>query len=133
MSANTAPIFVGVPTIDMCAFSTSNSNRDGTGTLATLATGTTNGKRIDRVVVEATGTTSAGMVRLFVYDGTSVYALQKEISVSAITPSGTTAAFSYEWVRTDGLPLLVLPSGYVLKVGTQNAEAFVATAHGGTY
>jgi len=133
MAANTTPIFVITPHLGMVRISTANTNRDGTGTLGDVLTATTFGTRIDRIVIEATGTTTAGMIRLIIYDGVSASRLWKEINVSAITPSGTVQAFTATISSPDQNPLLVLPAGYVLRAGTQAAETFDVIAHGGDY
>lgn len=123
MAANTSPIFTITPVIGRVRISTANTGRDGSGTLGTVVTGGTNGTRIDRVIITATGTTTAGMIRLFIDDGTNIRAW-KEVVVSAITVAASTAAFSATISSTDTAPLLVLPSTYILKAGTHNAETF---------
>lgn len=133
MAANTTPVFSIVPHIGMVRISTSNTNRDGTGTIGDVLTGGTNGTRIDRVSIEATGTTTAGMVRLYVYDGVSATRLLKEISVTALTPSATVQAFTSTISSPDQTPLLVLPVGYVLRASTHNAESFDVVALGGDF
>src|ERR1700743_191257 len=60
--------------------STANSNRDGTGTLGTVLTAGANGTLIPSVVVKAQGNTTAGAIRLFIFDGTNTR-LFTEISV----------------------------------------------------
>jgi hypothetical protein len=135
VAANTNPIFGLTPNLGALAtarISTANTNRDGTGTLGTVLTGGTNGSRVDRIVITATATTTAGMVRLFISDGTNIR-LWKEIAVSAITPSGTVAAFTSTISSPDSNPLLVLPVNYVLKAGTNNAESFDVIAHGADF
>jgi hypothetical protein len=77
------------------------------------------GTRIDDITVIAQGTTTAGMVRLFINDGTNTR-LFREIPVSAITASGTVAAFSSALTAL----ALVLPTGYSLQASTHNAESF---------
>lgn len=99
--------------------STANTARDGTGTIVTVLTAGTNGTRIDDIVITATGTTTAGMVRLFLHDGTNAR-LWKEVSVSAITPSGTVAAFT----STLSSQALILQTGWSLRASTNNAETF---------
>jgi hypothetical protein len=131
--ANTSPIFTLTPHISSARIATANTNRDGTGTLGSVATGATNGTRIDRVTISATSTTTAGMVRLFIDDGAANIRLIREIPVTAATPSGTVQAFFYEFARTDTYPVEVLPSGYILKAGTNNAESFDVVAHGGDF
>ena len=129
MSANINAIFTLTPKIHMVQIATANTNRDGTGTLGTGITGSTNGTRIARIDVIATGTTTAGMVRFFIDNLTNVR-LWEEVSVSAITPSATVEVFKGEFVPTEPL---VLPSGYILKFSTHNAETFNIIQHAGDY
>ena len=132
--ANTTPIFTLTPRVAMVRISTANTARDGTGTTGDVITGQTSGTRIDRVVVTATGTTTAGMVRLFVYDGSANVRAWREIVVTAITVGASTAAFTATLSSTvQGEPLLVLPNGYVLRASTHNAETFDVIAHAGDY
>ena len=134
MAANTNPIFTLTPKVGMVSISTANTARDGTGTLGTVFTGGTNGSRVDRIIIEATATTAAGVVTLFVYDNSSVTNLWQEVLVSAITPSTTAVAFRAVITSPDPMnPLLVLPASYVLKAGTTIAQAFAVTAQGGDY
>ena len=99
--------------------STANTNRNGTGTIATVFTGATNGSRIDDISIVATGTTTAGVVRLFISDGTNVR-LWQEILVSAITPSTTVQVWSYTLLNQ----ALLLENGWSLQASTNNAETF---------
>jgi hypothetical protein len=99
--------------------STANTNRDGTGTLATVMTAGSNGTRIDDIWIVATGTTTAGVVRLFVNDGSNSR-LWQEILVTAITPSTTVQVFNTALFNQ----ALILPSGYSLTASTNNAETF---------
>lgn len=133
MAANINPIFTIVPHLGMVRIATSNTNRDGTGTLGDVITGALNGTRVDRIAITATSTTTAGMIRLVIYDGTSASRLWREVAVSAITPSGTVQAFNTLISSADQNPLLVLPAGYVLRAGTQNAESFDCLALGGDF
>lgn len=99
--------------------STANTNRNGTGTLATVMTGATNGTRIDDIYIVATGTTTAGVVRLFISDGTNIR-LWQEILVTAITPSTTVQVWSYTLLNQ----ALILENGWSLQASTNNAETF---------
>jgi hypothetical protein len=126
--------YAAVPKVGIGQLSTANTNRDGTGTLATVFTAGANGSRIERIVIQATGTTTAGMVRLFLHDGTNAR-LYEEVPVSAVTPSGTTAAF-FETLEAFGTPRLmplVLPTGWSLRASTHNAESFNVIAVGGDF
>lgn len=133
MPANNYPIFILTPKVGMVRISTANTNRDGSGTLGDVLTGGSFGTRVDRIHVRATGTTTAGMVRIFISDGSNIR-FWDEISVSAITPSATVQVFEATLITPDSAsPLLVLPTGYVLKAGTHNAETFDVMALGGDY
>ena len=130
----TDPNFAGTPLAGNAQISTANTNRDGTGTLGTVVTAGASGSRIEEVVIEATGTTTAGIVRLFLNDGTNTR-LWREVAVTAATPSGTVLAFTAS-VRNDtrpDLPLLVLPTGWSLRASTHNAETFNVFAFGGSF
>lgn len=99
---------------------TANTNRNGTGTIATIFTGGTNGSRIDDINIVATGTTTAGVVRLFLNDGTTSYLLQ-EILVTAITPSTTVQVFSFQLLNQ---AIILASSSWSLRASTQIGETF---------
>ncbi|TFV34544.1 hypothetical protein E4K66_30730 [Bradyrhizobium frederickii] len=80
------------------------------------------------IVIKAIVTTTAGMVRLYIYDGTNTR-LWREVPVSAITPSASVAAFA-SYLNL-ALEPLILPSGYSLRASTHNAETFNIVATGG--
>lgn len=127
MSAN--PIYIGAPKTWQAALSAANTNRDGTGTIVDVVSGGSTGSRIDKVRAVASGSSSAGVIRLFLYDGTNTY-LIKEMLVSAITPSTAQGVWSGEW-DADGL---VLPNNnWKLRASTHNAEAFKVFAKGGDF
>jgi hypothetical protein len=134
-----SPQYTTHPISATASISAANTNRDGsTGTYVTAYTflAAANkgvGGRIDSVTIQATGTTTAGMVRMFVNT-----ALVREFPVSAITPSGTVKAFSVP--TSDGadvngrVPLgVVCQAGDVIKFSTHNAEAFICRVEGGEF
>lgn len=130
MAANSAPSFtLPVNSIGHVVISTANTNLDGTGTLGTVITAGAEGTLVELVRVKATVTTTAGMVRLFLHDGTNAR-LHKEIDVTAATPSGTVKSFEAEYTPTKPLKL---PTGWSLRASTHNAESFVVEALGGNY
>lgn len=140
------PAFASEVATAMAQVSAANTNRDGTGTIATIlsapavrgtaATATTPPTPdyspgtlvVNRVRVVAVGTTTAGMVRLYLHDGTN-FRLLDEIPVTAITPSGTVAAFQAEKSYSD----LIIPTGWSLRASTHNAETFNVFAFGGRF
>lgn len=130
MSANVAPRFVDVPRVWIGQVTVANGNRDGvTGTYVTLLTAGANGSLVELIRGVATVTTTAGMWRIFIYDGVNSR-LYCEIAVSAITGTGTVAEFSAEY--TPSRPL-VLPATYQLRASTQNAEAANIVISGGDF
>ncbi len=129
MPANTQPIFPLTPHNEVNQVSVANTNRDGTGTLVTVWTPGANGSVILKAYIKAIATTTAGLVRLFVYDGANNRLLD-EIAVTAIVPSGTVAAFVAEISILAGT---VWKSGILLKAATNNAETFNIHVEGGDY
>ena len=127
MPANTSPIFALTPLIGIAQVTTANANRDGSGAIVDILTGTANGTRVDKVYIKAVGTTTAGMIRFFLYDGTNTR-LWKEVIVSAITPSATVESFSSSF-QTD----LILPSTYKLRASTEKTETFNIEAVGADF
>lgn len=115
----TAAAYAATPRSALAQVSASNTNRDGTGTIVTVFTAGASGSRIDDIAITAAGTTTAGVVRLFINDGSNTR-LWQEILVSAVTPSTTVAVFSSSLINQ----ALLLPSGYSLRASTHNAETF---------
>lgn len=130
------------PTIDVSQISTANTNRDGSGTTVEIAAGPTSaaasgvGKRIVGVVVQGTGTTTAGAIRFFIsVDGGTTKRLIEEVIVSAVTVGASTPAWS---ASVPGLVGIVLP-GQVssntqkLYAATEKGETFNVIVYGATY
>jgi hypothetical protein len=98
---------------------TANPNRDGTtGTYVTVFTAGASGSRIDDIYMTATVTTAAGMIRLFISNGTNIRMLS-ETPVTAITVAATTAAWTAVFLNQG----LILPSGYLLIASTEVSNA----------
>ena len=124
------PIFIGTAKSPTVQIATANTGRDGTGTLGTVYTAGASGARIDRINITATGTTTAGMVRLFIFNGTSNF-LISELPVVSVTPSATQPAFTADIVFDQGL---VMTAAYQLRATTNNAETFnVTVTNGGDF
>lgn len=126
------PIFAATPKVGNASISLADTSRTAPTNVGIVLSGGTSGTRVERVRIIATGTTTAGMVRLFLYDG-SAYHLIDEVSVSAITPSGTVQPFSATQDYTAPGNVLLVPNGWSLRATTHNAEAFQVTAFGGDF
>ena len=125
-----APIFIGTPKSPTVQIATANTLRDGTGTLGTVYTAGASGARIDRLNITATGTTTAGMIRLFLFDGTNNRLIQEQ-PVVAVTPSATMPAYTADIVFDQGL---TITAAFVLRASTNNAETFnVTVTNGGDF
>jgi hypothetical protein len=122
----TNPSFAATPRIASVNIATANTNRDGTGTVATLITGVAAGTRVSEIVIKARVTTTAGQVRVFLHDGTTFYFFD-EIAVAAATVSA-----SVQGVRVSATyNNLILPSSsWSIRVSTHNAESIDVTALG---
>lgn len=126
------PNFAASVQLGLAQISTANANLDGTGTMGDVVTGAANGTLIEEIIIKAAETTTAGMVRLFIYDETNVR-LWLEIAVSAVTASGTVPAWTNNEYHDDARPLLCLPPNWVLRAATEEAETFNVLAIGGDF
>lgn len=129
---NHSPIHIAAMRKEQTVISTANINRDGsTGTYVEIFAAGEAGSRVARVDVKATGTTTAGMVRIF-REISSTKRLVGEIAVTAITPSATVLTFEGNWVAP-GIDGELLQDGQKLFASTHNAEEFVVSVTGGDY
>lgn len=123
------PQFASTVRCALGALSTADTARTGTPTNpVTIFTAGSSGSRIDEINITATGTTTTGVVRLWIYNGTT-YFLFQEILVTPITPSTAIAVFS----STSTYNNFMLPSGFSLRATTNNTEGFNVTAFGGDF
>ena len=138
----TAAQYATTPIVEYAQITAANTNRDGTGTTVLVTSGPTTaqgagvGKRIARVIVKATGTATAGMVRFFIStDGGTTKRLLAELPVTAVTPSGSVAAFSQPVPDLEGVVLQgqVASASCQLYASTHNAETFNIVVFSATY
>ena len=124
------PQFASVVETGVVSIGTADTSRTSPALNAfgTLITAALNGTRIDEINIVATGATTSGVVRIFIHNGAN-YFLLREVLVPAITPSTTVAVFSSTLVFSN----LVIPTGYSIRVTTNNAETFHVTAFGGDF
>jgi hypothetical protein len=102
----------------LVTISTANSNLNGSGTLASVVTAAAAGTLIKSVSIKAQGNTTLGMIRFFIYNGTTSF-LISEIEVPPVTQAPVDRSFECRMEIN-----FALAAGWVLKVSTQNAEAF---------
>lgn len=125
----TSAQYASTPRSAVGQVSVANANRDGTGTIVTVFTAGASGSRVDDIWIVATGTVTAGVVRLFVNDGTNTR-LWQEVMVTATTPSTTQQVFNTALFNQ----ALILPNGWSLRASTNNSETFnVAVTRAGDF
>lgn len=123
----TDPAFAVTPRMASVNIATANTNRDGTGTVATLITGAATGTRIAEIVVKAKVTTTVGQVRVFLVENGTTFYLFDEIAVSAATVSASVQGIRVSTTYNN----LVLPNAsWSIRVSTHNAESMDVTALG---
>jgi hypothetical protein len=89
------------------------------------SSGTYKGLRIESITVKALVTTTSGMVRLFLYNGSNTR-LITEIPVPAITASATEPSFE----KKISLSGFHLKAGWEIWASTEKNEAFAVTVEG---
>lgn len=102
--------------------SEANGSLNGSGTLGTVLTsptgGSIGGTQVNAVEIKATGSTSQGMIRLFIYDGTTKF-LVTEIPIPSNSQTNTVPAF-----RTLCYLGIYLSPGYSLMASTEENDEF---------
>ena len=133
MPASTSPIFPNVPIIGIANVSgqtavTARTPITGTTGLVKLTDTSTNGTRIDAITVKATGTSVAGLLDIWIYNGTTSF-LFDEIAYAAVTANTTTVSN----VATTTYATLTLPPTYQIYVSQQVTSNCAVFAFGGQY
>lgn len=117
--------YVAQPIVDVAQVSAANTGRDGTGTIVTVASGPTTapgsgvGKRITRVSIARTGSSTATVVCLYYSpDNGTTNRLIAEVAIPAYTASTTAAQTVVE------VPSLI---GFVIPGAATNAPCIRAS------
>lgn len=113
MAANTNPIFPKQAAVGAVSVSTANTNRDGTGTIATVITAGADGTAIEELVVKADGNPAdSAIVWYLVLDSGPTFHVYDEWDIGDPAAGSATVA-SYRESRLT--PNLKLPSGWSLR------------------
>lgn len=124
-----SPAFASVPRSASGQVSAANANRDGTGTIVSIFTPPAAGARIEEVYAQATVTTTAGMVRLFISNDSGVtWRLFDELPVTAVAVAASTPGWRTKRAYTN---LILADATWRLGASTNNAEAINIFAFGG--
>lgn len=145
MAVNTKPIFPLTQNVSWGKVTSSNTAKDGTGTVTTVFTAGANGSKIDQIKVRALGTNVATVLRLFVNNGQDAAiatnnTLIHETTIPATTLSETAALADNDITITKNTtetipPIPYLPAGYkvIATIGTTIASGLQVTVHGADY
>lgn len=122
------PAYPSTPNTSQVQIQTASTSRSTPTNASACFTAGSAGSVCYRALVKATGTTTAGFVFFWVYDGSS-YRLIQEVPIPAITPSSSIASFEDEIPFSD----MILESGWSLRTSTYNAETFNVVAFGADF
>jgi hypothetical protein len=104
-------------------------------TVGTVLSAGSSGTRIDYIDFQGVANTVAGLINLFIYDG-STYILWQQIPVLAVTSSTTVPAWSAVLSSNSNANImpLTIPTGYSLRATTSVAQTGVRViAYGGDF
>jgi len=122
----TSPQFAVTPRIGAVSIATADSSYTSPTNVGSLITGASTGTRIAEIVVKNAATSSAAIVRIFLYDGSN-YWLFDEVTVTAVTGSSTLAQNRVSITYNN----LILPNAsWSIRVTTSVSQATHVTALG---
>jgi len=129
------PNFAATARIGSGLLTTADTSLTAPTTVQTILAAASGGSRIEMIEVQAVATTVAGLVNLFLYDG-SVYTLWQQVPISAVTPSTTNPAFVANLSSASDVLILplILPTGWSLRATTTVAQTGIrVVAAGGDF
>ena len=132
---STSAQYASTPKFGSATLTTADTSLTAPTTVGTIVTAGASGTRIDYIDIQGVATTVAGLINLFVYDGTT-YVLWQQVPVIAITSSTTAPAFATTLSSNSHANImpLTLPTGYSLRAAASVAQTGVrVTAYGGDF
>jgi len=127
--------YASTPKFGSATLTTADTSLTAPTTVGTIVTAGASGTRIDYIDIQGVATTVAGLINLFVYDGTT-YVLWQPVPVHAVT-SSTTATALVTRLSSNGnanIMPLTLPTGYSLRAAASVAQTGIrVTAYGGDF
>jgi hypothetical protein len=127
-----APQFTITPGVSYGDLITANTNRDGTGTIVPVFSGSNfSGSRIEQIQIQATGSAGPGMIRFYYQSGSGgEIRLWREVPVGIVTASSTGSCFN-AYVTFN--PPMVMPTGSILYAAPQVGEAYTVFVYFGNF
>jgi len=132
---STSAQYASTPKVGIALLTTADTSLTAPSTVGTVLTAGASGSRIDYIEIMGVATTAAGLINLFIYDGTT-YTLWQQIPVYAITTSTTTPSFTANLASNSNANImpLTLPTGYSLRATTTTTQTGVKViAYGGDF
>lgn len=132
---STSAQYASTPKVGVALLTAADTSLTAPTTVGTVLTAGASGSRIDYIEIMGVATTVAGLINLFIYDGTT-YTLWQQIPVYAITTSTTTPSFTANLASNSNANImpLTLPTGYSLRATTTTAQTGVKViAYGGDF
>jgi hypothetical protein len=128
--------YASVPKVGTGLLTTADTSRTAPTTVTTVFTAGSSGSRIDKLIANGVGNTTATILRWFIFDGTN-YRLFYEMIIPAVTPSSTIPVANAglnSVVDYAFLPLMI-PSGSSIRCTINDAQSpgVVAIAVGGDF
>jgi hypothetical protein len=131
----TSAQYASVPRVGSALLTTADTSLTAPSTVGTVLTAGASGTRIDYIDIQGVATSVAGIINLFIYDGTT-YFLWTQVPVIAVTSSTTAVAFQVPLSSNGNSNImpLTLPTGHSLRATTTTAQTGVrVTACGGDF
>jgi hypothetical protein len=132
---STSAQYASTPKFGSANLTTADTSLTAPTTVGTIVTAGASGTRIDYIDIQGVATTVAGLINLFVFDGTN-YILWQQVPVQVVTSSTTVPAFVAVLSSNSNSNImpLTLPTGYSLRAATSVAQTGVrVTAYGGDF
>lgn len=125
----TTPQFASTPLLGSATVSaTAETSYTAPTHTVTVVSAGANGSKIEQVDFAATGTTLAGFIQLYLFDGSNYHAIGSQL-VTVVTPSTTTAPFFASQFFSN----LILPNTWTLTAASFTASQLInVTAYGGS-
>lgn len=131
----TSAQYASTPVFGSATLTTADTSLTAPTTVGTVLTAGASGTRIDYIEVQGVATTVAGLINLFVFDGSN-YILWSQVPVQAVT-SGVTAPAFQSVLSSNGnanIMPLIIPAGHSLRVTTSvNQTGIRVNAYGGNF
>jgi hypothetical protein len=131
----TSAQYASTPVFGSATLSTADTSLTAPATVGTVLTAGASGTRIDYIEIQGVATTVAGLINLFVFDGTN-YILWQQLPVQAVTSSTTAPAFALALSSNGNSNImpLTLPTGHSLRAAASVAQTGVrVSAYGGNF